>query len=93
MYLFDFDTEIKELLYGNNDYGSSNLFPYEDGTCCGIISKEPFSFNNSYKENEFDDYFQNEERIFNDNEQKRGILSNDDTSNLEKKRVFFFGFE
>jgi hypothetical protein len=88
MYLFDFDTEINDLLYGNNDYGSSNLFPSEDGTCCGIISKEPFSFNNSYKENEFDDYFQNEERIFNDNEQKRGILSNDDTSNLEKKEYF-----
>ena len=88
MYLFDFDTEINDLLYGNNDYGSSNLFPSEDGTCCGIISKEPFSFNNSYKENEFDDYFQNEERIFNDNEQKRGILSNDDTTNLEKKEYF-----
>ena len=88
MYIDDFYTGINELLYGNSGYGSSNLFPLEDGTCCGNISKEAFSFNNIYPENDFDDYYQTEERIFNDNNQKKGILSNDDTSNLEKKEYF-----
>ena len=89
MYIY-FGIKINELLYWKSDYGSSNLFPFEDGTRCGNISKEPFSFDNSYPENDFDDYYSNEERIFNDNNQKRGILRNNDTSNLEKKSIFLW---
>ena len=56
----DSDNEINELFYGNNDYSSSNFFPFEDGTCFCTILEEPFSFNNSHPENDFDDYFPNE---------------------------------
>ena len=49
------------------------------------LKRSFLSFYNSHPENDFDDYFPNEKGIFNGDKQKRGILSNDDLSNLAKK--------
>ena len=74
----DSDFGINPVFQRNYIFGGINSFPIEDENYYDNVSEKFSLFDNSYPENDFDNYRCDGDKIFDDYIQRRGILGTDD---------------